>query len=343
MTPCQRSDMITLLRWLVCFFIYTVVAPFQTAHMDVVIPGFAPANQGPRNHSLEAIAISYGQHFPDDGLVVSLIGSRPDANEGCAPSLTKFNHDQSFSFIADNASLQTLLPVFTEPFALLLHRSKCHLRDTIRAANNAGYSAVIVYDHAYVDLAAIAIFDGLFTNVSLATFFLSFVDGRMLWRRCQYLSGCYVVINPSSGNINISLLSPSYVNGREGIPLNTSSSDIANVLLGFIPAVSYVCIVLSVLLIVIARRFFHCSLFVVYKIVMDHHPTKVAPGCAGSNVERSEDGSPTRCSICLDDIKSTDRIHSILPCRHGRQRHLIYSISILLPLTLWSRDVFSCF
>ena len=95
-----------------------------------------------------------------------------------------------------------------------------------------------------------AVLDGLFANVSLAIFFLSFVDGRLLWRKCQYPSGCYVVINPTIGNST--LPSPSVTGTRDGVPLNTTN-DITNVLLGFIPAVSYVCIVLSVLLIIVAR------------------------------------------------------------------------------------------
>ena len=102
-----------------------------------MMPGIAYDSQASRNVSLDGIAISYGRRFPDDGSVVSLIGSRPDANEGCVPSLARILQSFNSTSTVDNGSIQVLLPIFTESFALLLHRSKCHLRDTVSHINVA--------------------------------------------------------------------------------------------------------------------------------------------------------------------------------------------------------------
>ena len=85
-------------------------------------------------------------------------------------------------------------------------------------------------------------------NVSIPIIYISFLDGRLLFKKFQYFTGAYVVVTSTSGTGNGTF------NGAVGsFQSSTPSSDVANVLLGFIPAVSYVCIVLSVILIIIAR------------------------------------------------------------------------------------------
>ncbi|OQV12876.1 hypothetical protein BV898_12895 [Hypsibius exemplaris] len=253
---------------------------------------------------------------PDEGIVGSVVGSRSvgAVDGGCwAGSMPPANNTAMYNTL------------FVDSFVALMQRNlKCNFADGVRQAEMQGFSAILVYDHAYIDTTAMPAVDPSLRNTSIPTVYISFLDGRLLWKKFQHFSGAYVVITAAGSGgrgsgYNSSATSGGFGSNGSGGITSTQSSDVANVLLGFIPAVSYVCIVLSVILIIIARRFIHCSLFVVYKMAMHHNP-KVAPLVptsprTGSKVDVNNP-SGTRCTICLDEFKPTDLIHAILPCQH---------------------------
>jgi hypothetical protein len=117
----------------------------------------------------------------------------------------------------------------------------------VEKAQATGFSAVVVYDRAYLDTVPTGVTDEGLQNLTIPVVHVTFLDGRQLWQKIQSFTDAYVVITANNGTTNSATILP------YSAVSSTQSSDVGNVLLGFIPAVSYICIVLSVILIIIAR------------------------------------------------------------------------------------------
>ncbi|XP_055346421.1 uncharacterized protein LOC129593928 [Paramacrobiotus metropolitanus] len=283
---------------------------------DVSMPNF-PASltvigaDGTANYTIAPdSALLVNSVIPDEGISGYLIAARPI--NGCQHMLSP----SSDALILRRAEI------------LLVQRGGCNISEKVLNAADAGYIALIIFNEkplgrrvgivkqsstTYKNSSAF-IFN--YTNAySIPVVFVDFADGSLLWRTFQYSTGSQIVI-ASRINSTTAFSSVTVTVDR--------GSDIANVLLGFIPTVSYVCIIVFLLLIIVTRRFLHCSVFMCYK--MATHNRKVVPQCQARALENSSTGSPetaSRCPICLENFRRTEHIHTILPCQHVFHQHCI--------------------